>query len=278
MDGPQLLINDSPNLLLDAAAYVIWRAHEAGAQEQLGKTKLFKTLFLASWWAVQGHGSDIYNGPWYRIDRGPGLLTGQWELLETILNSRYGIETSTLKMWHGHPQVCFSRPTRAPQTLTRSPLKQPLDAAFTDVISLTADEAAAMTYDTEPMIWLIAEERAKWGGTTQYRQFNLRDTNRDKFLALASQYTKGIIEPDDIARQMGHQWKTHDVVVYLDAFGIHRSLEEASLSTKAKKEILAKLASEIRTGSVRSGPSSTEKALASARLEEEYVSPSSLPE
>jgi hypothetical protein len=261
---------------VDATAYLIRRSHDAHVAGQLGKIKLFKMLYLASWWAVQAHDKTIFDGPWYRIDMGPALRRDDWEVLEGSLRQRYGVLTEDTMMRHGHSQTCFSRPTKGPSTPSDGDLRDPLDAAYSEIIHLPASAAARLTYTTEPMLWLLAEERANWGASVQYREFNLRNPVRDKFLSLGRKYMEGILEIPDIVRGMGEGWSIHDVVVYLDTFGFSRSINKAALTPRQRDRILDKITSALRTGRQSVRVPAEQKAIASSRIEQEYAPPDSL--
>lgn len=261
--------------LVDSSAYLIYRAHDSDLDAQLGKTKLFKMLYLASWWAYRAGEARLYDGPWYRIDLGPALMSGDWDLLKSILSDRYEINSERVARWPGYLQVLFSKPTVEPESTAGFEYRKFLDEAFEKIIELTANEAAEMTYDTDPMNWMVAEERASWGDSTQYREFKLDDEEREKFLELARKYAAGRIEIPDLVQRMGRGWTLNRVVVYLDTFGLFRSSDLSGLSESGRSEILEALLRRMGDEKMVS-QSVDERAVASSRIEEEYVSPDSV--
>jgi hypothetical protein len=262
--------------LTSSAAYLIWRAHETHVDPQLGKTKLIKMLYMASWFSYVHGPTSLFVGPWYRIDRGPALITGDWDLLAATVKADYGIEATKVETWHGHPQFRFTAPSLRPESDTDPVFKPFLDEVFQEIIPLTADEAASVTYRTEPMLWLVAEERANWGGTMQYRRFSLDDPTRLRFVEIAASYAEGLIDIPEFARLMGPLWTTHQVAVYLDTFGLHRPLTKVRLTPPARNTILRNLANALRGGKRPAHPTVEERAMASARIEGEYFGPDSI--
>ncbi len=267
---------DKSQRLTNASAYLVWKAHKLGKDAQLGKTKLYKMLFMASWRAVRELSYRLYTDPWYRIDKGPALITSDWEALTGALESQYGIQAKQVTMWHGYAQVCFSAPLSSPLKAIAKKSIPFLDKAFEEIIDLSAEDAAAVTYSTDAMLWLIAEERVKWGGSVQYRSFSLEDDDRDKFTALAQEYAKGAIDIPEIARRMGADWSLHQVVIYLDTFGLYRPLKKVALSDRQRNSILRRLASILRQHGELHRATVEERTMASSRIEEEYFAPNSI--
>lgn len=263
-------------ILTDSSAFLISRAYKHGVHSQLGKTKLYKMLFMASWQAFSESLPNIYIGQWYRIDKGPALAPINWETLTVSLDRRFGIEAQSVVMWHGHPQVCFSKPKSSlPKSLGKYRIEC-LSSAFDSMINLTAPEAAAMTYKTPPMLWLLAEERFKWGGSVQYRYFSFDDAEREKFMSFTELYRQGSIDIPDIVNAMGADWNNHRVSIYLDTFNIHRSIDNIRITASDRKKLLLRIVKSFKSQKPIHHASPEEMAVASSRLEGEYFSPNSL--
>lgn len=266
----------SLRLLTDASAYLVSRAYERHVESQLGKTKLYKMLFMASWWACAASSTRLFVGPWYRIDMGPALTPGDWEGLTESLAKHFGIESQRVAMWHGYQQICFSAPQSAPPRSLGKRQVALLRRAFDNIINLTAPEAAALTHTTSPMLWLIAEERVKWGGAVQYRSFSLNDEEMQQFVHLSDRYRRGAIDIPEIASAMGPAWTPHQVAIYLDTFGVHRQIEDLTLPDSDRERILNHIAKAVRDSGPSLPLSPEERAMASSRLEGEYFAPSSI--
>jgi hypothetical protein len=263
-------------LLADASAYLVSLAHRNRVESQLGKTKLYKMLFMASWWALADASTRLYIGPWYRIDMGPALMQDQWDALTRALDERFGIEARQVSMWHGYQQVCFGAPRAAPPRSLGSRQTAYLTQAFDHLIKLSAPETAAVTYKTSPMLWLVAEERVKWGGAVQYRRFSLDDVELRRFERLADRYRRGAIDIPEVRAAMGGDWTCHQVALYLDTFGIHRGGDALRLAS-SERQILAQRVVASLARSTRAGhPSPEERAMASSRIEGEYFVPSTI--
>jgi hypothetical protein len=267
---------DHLRLLTDASAFLVARAYQGRAESQLGKTKLYKMLYMASWWALAKSPPPLFVGPWYRIDMGPALMPNDWEALTASLANRFGIEARRVVMWHGYQQVCFSAPRSASLKSLGKRRTALLETAFDSMINLSAPEAAAMTYTTSPMLWLVAEERLKWGGAVQYRSFSLDDPERQKFMDLADCYHRGAIDIPEIARGMGRGWTPHQVALYLDTFHLHRPAEALRLPDRDRDRILQRLVNAAADPNRVPRASPEERAMASSRLEGEYFAPDSI--
>ncbi|HLC33791.1 MAG TPA: hypothetical protein VJJ70_02175 [Anaerolineales bacterium] len=263
-------------LLTDASAFLVSRAYSRNVASQLGKTKLYKMLYMASWWARSESSTRLFLGPWYRIDMGPALTPGDWEALTDSLANRFGIEARRVAMWHGYQQVCFSALRNDPPKTLGKRQRSFLERAFNAIINLTAPEAAALTYTTSPMLWLVAEERFKWGEAVQYRPFSLEDAERQRFMQLVDRYRQGEIDIPQIAHEMGPAWSPHQVALYLDTFSAHRSADGLRLDDSDREKILLRIANAVVDRKVIPHPSPEERALASSRLEGEYFAPSSI--
>ena len=266
---------DDLEILADAAAFLIADAHNRGCDDSLGKTKLYKMLFLASWRTYQDSGKPLFNGPGYRIERGPALYTTLWQALKRVMKEKYGISAERVVMWHGYPQESFSKPDDEPRQINELHISH-LEKAFDEIIGLTADEAAKMTYETKPMQWLVAQERAEFGGTTQFRVFKLTDTDRDRFIFLAEKYVNGKLEIQDIASEMGADWSLHKVAIFLDTLGYFREPEDARLQSAERERILNGLVEVVRGKKRLRESSIEERVMASSRIEEDYFAPESI--
>lgn len=262
------------NRIADASAYLIGRAHAEGLDQLLGKTKLFKMLFMSSWWSLESGLDPIVDGPWYRIQRGPALRANDWDFLGYCLESKHDVVVQERVMPHGHPQFCFSVPRRDAQALDKLPYREHLDRAFEAMIHLTTDGAAAVTYETEAMKWLVAEERTMSGGEVQFREFSLRDSERDRFVGLARKYESGDLDLPEIAREMGQDWDNHRVAIYLDTFGLARPVDRQVLDDAQRASLLEKIAGS--TTSDQADASVEARVLASERIEAIFIGPDQL--
>lgn len=257
--------------IAEATAYIISKANKEGKITKLGKTKIFKTLYLADWRYFAQNGEILFDIEWYRIQKGPALKQYQWDELCQILFTKYNVTSRWETLYHN--QVVFHLETEISFNLSQE-TQIHLDSAFDDVIDITAPEAANLTYDTEPMKWIVGHEAAL-GNNVQFTEFVFNDPDRIKFKKLAEDYMQGKVDIPKIANNMGRYWTENKVVLFLELLETNRPLSKTGISDKNKKEILSKLLKLAQTENPEFADSKYVEAevIASQRIEGIHVSP-----
>lgn len=255
--------------LATATAFVVDFARSQGKLGQLGKMKTFKILYLADWGKFSKTGETMFDIRWYRIQKGPALPQVVWQDVLVAIASKYGIDSG----WQQpgpYPQFMYSVSGPLRIRMPRDDARYLTDAAAI-VIDTTADAAGRLTYQTEPMQWLVAEELAMGVGV-QFREFRINDIERIKFARLARAYKRGSLGIVEIAREMGKSWTPSNVALFLDEMGANRALPKMGLSGSKRRQVLDALRDFVARGSKQDSSRWVEESVvASQRIEGIHV-------
>jgi hypothetical protein len=115
-----------------------------------------------------------------------------------------------------------------------------LDTAFDDVIDITAPEAANLSYNTEPMLWIVGHETTL-GNNVQFTEFRIDDPERIIFKQLAKDYMQGKIDIPKIVKKMGHDWTENRVIFFLELLEANRPFSKTVMNSNNRNAILTKL-------------------------------------
>ncbi len=259
--------------LSTATAYIVDYVSKKEKLNKLGKIKLFKILYLADWGKFQEKRRPLFDIAWYRIQKGPALKVNIWEELCVLLSENYSIEI-TWGQAINYPQVMFTAKKPIKVKISAED-KKFLTKAIDVVIDATAETAADITHQTEPMRWLIAQELAL-GGNVQFREFYLNDDERIKFSNLAKKYQSGQMDIPQIVHQMGGDWTSNNVVLFLEVMGINRKSSNLALLPAKRAKVLKKLLEFCLSSDSNSLVMSKwveDTVIASQRIEGIFVSP-----
>ncbi len=255
--------------LAAATAFVVDCVKREGKLFQLGKIKLFKILYLADWEKFRRTDETMFDIAWYRIQMGPALRPDVWQGVVSSIAEKYGI-TSRWEQPGRYQQFVFSISGPLKIRVSRVDAKY-LKQAVKAVIDATAGAAAQLTYQTEPMQWMVAQELAAGAGV-QFRDFRIKDEERIRFTKLAKRYQRGFINVGEIARQMGKHWTAHNVVLFLDQMGASRPLSKLPLPSGKRGKVLKSLRQFAAQGDVQNSSKWVEDCVvASQRIEGIYV-------
>ncbi len=255
--------------LADATAFVVNFIKVEGNLYKLGKIKLFKILYLADWERFKRTNQTMFDVVWYRIQMGPALRPPIWENLTATIADRYNINGK----WEqpgSYTQFVFSSDKKFKVAVSSIDGKY-LRKAVRQVIDSTAEAAAKLTYETEPMRWIVAQEIADGAGV-QFRDFRINDKERIKFSKLAKLYKNGRINVGEITKSMGKSWTAQNAVLFLDQMIASRPLSKLSLSKEKRKKVLNTLLKVTTAGETQSSSKWVESSVVSSqRIEGIYV-------
>ena len=255
--------------LATATAFVVDCVRKEGKLLHLGKIKLFKILYLADWQKFRGTNKTMFDISWYRIQMGPALKPALWQEVVDSISANYGI----MSRWEQpgeYTQLMFDVSGPLKVKVPRVDAKY-LKEAIKAVIDATAEAAAKLTYQTEPMQWMVAQELAAGAGV-QFKDFRIKDEERIKFTKLAKRYQKGLINVGELAHEMGKDWTTSNVVLFLDQMGASRPLSKMSVSRNKRMKVLKDLKALAARGDAQGSSKWVEDCVvASQRIEGIYV-------
>jgi hypothetical protein len=256
------------NYLLEAVSYVAYQADKFNYT--IGKTKLYKILFMADWEHFCSDKKTITGRKWLRIPMGPALGSPEWREIEKGA-SQFGFKVeadpSRFKPELSEYQLVFLQ--ERPTTMS-SLARECLDRFLRLLGPLRSQEAAAHSYETPPMRWIVARERVlmeDWNG----REIPMADPERDRFMFLAKAYAERTLTVAELSAKTGYEPWT--VAALLDVLEVGRS--PVRLQEHERELILKQMLALASSGSI-SMPSEAEiwdEVAHSQRIEGIYFSP-----